>query len=132
MSDDQDVRFVKTILLKNQNGVLQRCEIGFSWTFLFFGWMVPTIRRDYPSASLFLILNVGLALLLANLDLKSHAAIIDKLFSGPNFWLLWIQVTVAFFYNKIYIRYMINKNYVPASRQDEEKLEKLFEVHKEL
>lgn len=32
--------------LKNNEGIIKECKIGFSWTTLFFGWFVPLIRWD--------------------------------------------------------------------------------------
>lgn len=33
-------------MLKNSNGVIKKCKVGFSWTVFFFGILVPLFRGD--------------------------------------------------------------------------------------
>lgn len=69
----------KTNLVKNG-------YFGFSWTYLFFGWLVPVIRGELGVAALHL------------------------LFTAVTFG-LW-QFIVAFLYNKQYMTRMLEKGYV--------------------
>lgn len=38
------------IMLKNNNGVVKKAPIGFSWTTFFFGFFVPLFRSDFKWA----------------------------------------------------------------------------------
>lgn len=82
------------IKLRNRNGVLTECKVGFSWTNLFFGFLTPLFRADIKWAIIQFIL-----------------AIVSYSVS------LWV---FPFFYNKIYIKSLLNKGYYPATEIDEE------------
>jgi len=64
---------------------------GFSWTYLFFGWMVPLIRGELGVAALHL------------------------LFSIVTFW-LW-QLIAAFLYNKQYMTRMLTNGWELAGSE---------------
>lgn len=82
------------IKLRDKNGVLTECKVGFSWTNLFFGFLTPLFRADIKWAIIQFI-----------------AAIISYSIS------LWI---FPFFYNKVYIKSLLKKGYYPATEIDEE------------
>ena len=82
------------IKLRNKNGVLTECKVGFSWTNLFFGFLTPLFRADIKWAIIQFVL-----------------AIVSYSVS------LWV---FPFFYNKIYIKNLLNKGYYPATDIDEE------------
>lgn len=74
--------------LKHSNGLQKQCKIGFSWTYLFFTFIVPAVRGDVK----WFIVSMILALLTFGIG----------------------NVVLAFFYNKIYIQSLIEKGYEPA------------------
>lgn len=67
-------------------GLCRPGYIGFSWTYLFFGWLVPLLRGELGVAALHLLFTVA------------------------TFW-FW-QLVMPFFYNKQYMVRMIEKGYV--------------------
>jgi hypothetical protein len=71
------------------SGAIKEAKIGFSWTTLFFGFLVPLFRGD--------ILWVILSLIL----------------SGGTIGLFWI--IFPFIYNKIYIKKLLEKGYLPSN-----------------
>ncbi len=49
----------KRVLIKHtQSGLVKSGYIGFCWTYLFFGWLVPVIRGEISIGVLHLILTV--------------------------------------------------------------------------
>ncbi len=82
----------KKIPLKHsESGMIQNGAYGFSWTYLFFGWMVPLIRGELGVAALHL------------------------LFSIVTFW-LW-QLIAAFLYNKQYMTRMLTNGWELAGSE---------------
>ena len=73
------------------NGIYKNGYIGFSWTYLFFGFFVPLIRGHYKLALYhFLIWFFSVASML-----------------------IWIvQPLMAFYFNKFYTRTLIEEGYV--------------------
>jgi hypothetical protein len=48
----------KVVIMKNQsNGLLKKGLYGFSWTYLFFGWLVPLFRGEVGIAALHLLFS---------------------------------------------------------------------------
>lgn len=85
------------ITLKNQNtGLVKECSTGYSWTTFFFGIFVPLIRGDLKWAAILFVI----CLFIGALTLGFGALIV-----GPVF---------AYFYNKIFIKAMIEKGYAYA------------------
>lgn len=76
------------INMKSPVGIIKQVKLGFSWTMLFFGIFVPLFRGDFKW---FLIT------LLASLVTCGFA------------WLVF-----PFIYNKIYIKELIEKGWLPA------------------
>jgi len=77
------------INLKHKDtGVVKTAPIGFSWTSLFFGVFVPLIRGDIKW------FFMGLAIAIFTLGIG------------------WIFI--PFIYNKIYIKNLMEKGYIPA------------------
>lgn len=75
-----------------KNNVLKEVPFGFSWTNLFFGLFVPLLRGDLKWAFVMLIL-----------------AVLTCGFS---------QMIFPFFYNKIYIKSLLENGWVPANEND--------------
>ncbi len=76
----------KVIIQNPSNGLTKNGYFGFSWTYLFFGWLVPLIRGELGIAALhilFTFLTLGL-----------------------------FQIVMAFFYNKQFMIRMLEKGYV--------------------
>ena len=69
-------------------GVVKTAPLGFSWTSLLFGIFVPMFRGDWKW------FFIGLVLAVVTLGLG------------------WI--VIAFLYNKIYIKNLMEKGYIPA------------------
>ena len=70
------------------SGVIKTAPLGFSWTLLLFGIFVPMLRGDWKwffISLLLFLLTAGIA------------------------WFI-----VPFFYNKIYIKNLMEKGYIPA------------------
>lgn len=75
-------------LKQNQTGAVKQVKLGFSWTTLFFGFFVPLFRGDVKWFLIMIIVplvTVGIA------------------------WIIF-----PFIYNKIYIKDLIDKGYIPA------------------
>ena len=76
------------INMKSTIGVIKQVKLGFSWTMLFFGVFVPLIRGDFKWAIISLL-----------------AALLTCGFA----WFVF-----PFIYNKIYIKELIEKGWLPA------------------
>lgn len=81
----------KFILKNPRTGSIKAAPVGFSWTVLLFGFLVPVYRKDWLWAILMLILEI------------------------PTFGLA--SVPFAFFYNKIYIKSLFRRGYTYFSSQ---------------
>ena len=80
------------VRLKNDIGMVKEAKIGFSFTTFFFGPFVPALRGDWKSAGLLLV-----------------GAIIT---SGIS------TLVFPFVYNKLYIKELLMKGFLPASDND--------------
>ena len=76
------------INMKTPTGVIKQVKLGFSWTMLFLGVFVPLFRGDFKWA------------------------IITFLASLVTCGIAWF--VFPFIYNKIYIKDMIEKGWMPA------------------
>lgn len=82
---------MKIRLKHPQSGLLKETKLGFSWTGLFFGVFVPLVRGDlkWTVIMFFLtILTLGLA------------------------WIVF-----PFVYNKVYIKGLLEKGFIPADEE---------------
>jgi len=80
------------ILMKNpQTALIKTGLFGFSWTYLFFGWIVPLVRGEIGIGVLHLICTV--------------------------FTLGIWQIVFAFMYNKQYTTRLIEKGYVLSDNE---------------
>jgi hypothetical protein len=82
------------VQLKNDAGIIKEVPVGFSWTMLFFGPLVPLFRGDLKWMVLFL-LTVALTV--------------------PIYGLGW--VIIPFIYNKRYIINLLECGYKPANEE---------------
>lgn len=76
----------KVIIQHPVNGLTKNGYYGYSWTYLFFGWLVPLFRGELGVAALHMLFT---AFTLG----------------------LW-QIIVSFLYNKQYMTRMLEKGYV--------------------
>lgn len=77
--------FAKVFLKNPRTGQMREAPVGFSWTMFFFGFFPPLFRGDWITAIILFLLA---------------------------FVLLCIpSMILAFFYNKMYIRRMINEGF---------------------
>ena len=76
------------INMKTPTGIIKQVKLGFSWTMLFLGVFVPLFRGDFKW---FLITLLAAAITCG---------------------IAWF--VFPFFYNKIYIKEMIEKGWLPA------------------
>lgn len=84
------------IQLINQNNMMKECPTGYSWTTFFFGVFVPLMRGDIKWAAILFALCALIAIITAG---------IGAFFITPIF---------AFFYNKLYIKELLEKGYTGA------------------
>ena len=82
------------ITVKNEQDVLRQTPTGFSWTNLFFGFLVPLFRGDMKGMCIQLIL----ALATANIS----------------------ALVFPFYYNKMFIRSLYREGYKPNDSDAEE------------
>lgn len=79
-----------------KNALIKEVKVGFSWTTFFFGFFPALFRGDIKWAS---IMFIG-------------SLILGSFTYGIGTWILWI--VFSFMYNKLYIRELIEKGWVPA------------------
>ena len=78
----------KALLKEKNSGVIKEAPIGFSWTTLFFGFIIALVRGDIKWAIIQFLLSC-VTLGIANL-------------------------VMPFIYNKIYVKELLEKGYIPA------------------
>lgn len=69
-------------------------SVGFSWTVLFFGWIVAAFRKDWKWMAIMLLITLFLGLVMSG----SPAAIVN--------------LVMAFLYNKIFIEEKISDGWI--------------------
>ena len=75
----------RVMMINPSTGMTQKGYFGFSWTYLFFGWLVPLFRGELGVAALHLLFTVVTF----------------------GFW----QVIIAFLYNRHYMIRQLEKGY---------------------
>ena len=80
------------VRLKNDIGMIKEAKIGFSWTNFFFGAFVPALRGDWKYAGIMVVC----AMLTAGIS----------------------TLVFPFLYNKLYIKDLLMKGFLPASETD--------------
>lgn len=85
------------ITLRHQDSnAVKKCPTGFSWTTFFFGLFVPLIRGDFKWAAIVFVVFTVISVVTAGIGSFG------------------VNIIFAFLYNKIYIRELMNKGFVPA------------------
>ena len=84
-------------LKHRESGLMKKCATGFSWTMLFFSLIVPLVRGDLKWAVILFALG--------------------SIIGIPTFGIgaLGVHTVFAFVYNKIYIRNLMERGFVPAN-----------------
>ena len=84
------------VRLRNAAGVTKEVKLGFSWTTFFFGFFPALFRGDLKWATIMFV-----------------TAVLAGLFTfGIGAWIPGI--IFSFLYNKIYIKDLLEKGYLPA------------------
>lgn len=83
-------------LQQKGTGVIKECTTGYSWTTFFFGAFVPLVRGDLKWAGILF----AICLLVGLLTMGMGAFLVPPVF--------------AFFYNKVYIKDLVEKGYIPT------------------
>lgn len=80
------------IKLKNSNGMVKDCKVGYSWTTLFFGFFPALFRGDWKWALI---------------------QFVSELFT------CYISsIIFSFIYNKLYINDLLSNGFVPVTEAD--------------
>ena len=85
------------IVLKHREfGLMKECVTGFSWTTFFFGLIIPLVRGDLKWAAILFAISLIIGV--------------------PTFGIgaLVVNTIFAFVYNKIYIRGLMARGFIPA------------------
>lgn len=93
------------VKLRNVGGVVKEVKVGFSWTTFFFVFLPALFRGDLKWASIMIIIQIVIA------------------YITSGFGVGIVGIVFAFIYNKIYIKELIEKGYVPANDSDNAILE---------
>ena len=90
------------ITLTNPNtGAIKKATTGYSWWTFWFGFLCPLFRGDLKWSGIFFVAAVFISLILNGNPVATAC--------GPIF---------GFFYNKLYIKDLINKGWLPVTDQD--------------
>lgn len=123
----------KEVFLKKGELIIES-RVGFSWTTLFFTWMVAFFRRDWEwGIFMFLssLVSTGISSsLLWGTIFSSGAAIISNtdlgftkllmLITVLSFWI--VNIFFALVYNKEYNKMLLKNGWIPATSKDIELL----------
>ena len=85
------------IQLKSSSGLTETVKVGFSWTTLLFGWLVPLLRGDLKWAIImFIVSNIARAY-----TLGTETFTLGPIASSSNGWTLMTSLIFSFIYNKL-------------------------------
>ena len=102
--------FNNYITLINKDNKTKTCKVGFSWTSLFFIYLVPLFRLDFKNFTLQILL---------------YSACIVIVPLSPILVTI-VYIGIAIYYNNLYIKYLVNKGYMPYSDKDALLLDKVL------
>lgn len=92
------------IRVKNDAGRYKEVKLGFSWTTLFFGALVPLIRGDWK----WFVIYIGAAFVLGFIGLPQLAPLLNLGF--------------PFVYNKLYAQDLVNEGYYGITKEEDQAL----------
>lgn len=101
----------KVILAKD--GIYKECQLGYSVKTLFFGNWIPFLRVDLKNFLIMYLTSIGLSIVFT--ILKPILTI---------FILIILNVVFSFLYNKMYIKSLISKGFLPVDEYSKNLLEK--------
>ena len=107
----------KIVIIKHrESGMMKEGMYGFSWTFLFFGYLVPIFRGELLFATLFFFLTYVTYFLWIFADAVFHHTyeifVDDDIRVGLSIIPLWFwQIIFAILYNKQYMTRMFEKGW---------------------
>ena len=102
--------FNNYITLINKDNKTKTCKVGFSWTSLFFIYLVPLFRLDFKNFTLQILL---------------YSACIVIVPLSPILVTI-VYIGIAIYYNNLYIKDLVNKGYMPYSDKDALLLDKVL------
>lgn len=102
--------FNNYITLINKDNKTKTCKVGFSWTSLFFIYLVPLFRLDFKNFTLQILLY--------------SACIVIVPLSPILVTIVYIGISI--YYNNLYIKDLVNKGYMPYSDKDALLLDKVL------
>ncbi|WP_125768529.1 DUF2628 domain-containing protein [Companilactobacillus furfuricola] len=98
-------------LVDPKTNVTKKAKIGFSWTTFFFGFFPAVFREDWKWAAIIFIIEM--------------IATVPTLGFGFSI----VGIIFSFFYNRLYIKDLLAKGYVPADEYSKNSLiNKNFEI----
>ena len=98
------------ITLKNTDIKIKTCKVGFSWTSLFFMYLVPLFRLDFKNFAIQILLYSACMIIVPLSPILITIAYIG----------------IAIYYNNFYIKDLVSKGYMPCSNNDTLLLEKVL------
>ena len=98
------------ITLKNKDNKIKTCKVGFSWTSLFFMYLVPLFRFDFKNFAIQILLYSACMIIVPLSPILITIAYIG----------------IAIYYNNFYIKDLVSKGYMPCSNNDTLLLEKVL------
>ena len=98
------------ITLINKDNKTKNCKVGFSWTSLFFMYLVPLFRCDFKNFAIQMLLY-------------SACMIIPPI--SP-ILVIVVYIGISIYYNNIYIKDLVNKGYRPYLDKDIILLDKIL------
>ena len=96
-----------------KGNVRKKGLVGFSWTTLFFGWIVPIFRKDWINFGIIFGSTVACFIVSSLIFSNPETAV------GASYLLgIIVNVVFAFIYNKIYTSKLLREGFEPASDID--------------
>ena len=103
-------KFNNYITLINKDNKTKTCKVGFSWTSLFFMYLVPLFRLNFKNFVLQILLYSACMLIV---PLSPILVTI-------------VYIGIAIYYNNLYIKDLVNKGYTPYGDEDAVLLDKVL------
>lgn len=91
------------IELENSFGERKKVKVGYSWTVLFFGWLVPIIRKDFKWFIIMFVAQIFVGMIAVDIAVV-------------------VNIIMFAIYNKMYINDLIAKGYRPTTYNAEKLL----------
>ncbi len=109
-------------LLNPQTQEQKEVPVGFSWTYFFFGFMVPLLRGDWKWA---IISFIPWAIFFASGFLQNIPLLLSIVIGILDFGYLLAWIIFAFFYNKLYVKSLIEEGFQALDAEGKQYLNQL-------